>query len=403
MNNELFRLVVCGISHRNSTISEREIFQINRKDMQDALKYFQNKNGIEGVVVISTCNRIEFYLVIQQRVNPLSIIRDYYLEKNIDLHEYQKLFYTHNESEVAAHLFKVICGLDSMLLGEYQIQGQIKEAYSIACSFKSAEKILHKLFHAAFRIGKNIRSQTKIGSGKQSLSGVAFHIIKEKLSIEDKVAIIGVNQSTKIIAKKLNQAGFQNLVFINRTLYKAEELANKFSCNAFNLKQIEDALNGVNCIFSSTGSPGFIINSDLLNIISFLSKHLKLIIDMAIPRDIDSNGISEDIEFYDLEGLKTFLDNQKEEIVSELPIAEKIISDEVKIFEVWSEYQNDNTIAYFNEKVESIRLQLLDEAKLQNSEEEIKNLDKFSRSLVHRLKSTINQVLKTNDEQTKTG
>ncbi len=180
-------------------------------------------------------------------------------------------------------------------------------------------------------------------------------------------------------------------------------MANKFSGNAFNLKQIEDALNGVNCIFSSTGSPGFIINSDLLNIISFLSKHLKLIIDMAIPRDIDSNGISEDIEFYDLEGLKTFLDNQKEEIVSELPIAEKIISDEVKIFEVWSEYQNDNTMAYFNEKVESIRLQLLDEAKLQNSEEEIKNLDKFSRSLVHRLKSTINQVLKTNDEQTKAG
>jgi glutamyl-tRNA reductase len=119
---------------------------------------------------------------------------------------------------------------------------------------------------------------------------------------------------------------------------------------------------------------------------------------MAVPRDINTNEIIKDIEIIDLEGLKKYLEVQKTDIEIDIPLAQKIISDEVNIFEVWNEFQKDDYIGVFAEKVESIRLQLLDETKLQVSEDELHLLDKFSRSLLHRMKSTITQTVIMNDE-----
>ena len=399
MCNEVFQLVVVGINYKTSTISDREKFQINRKEIPQALNYFNSRKEVEGTVIVSTCNRLEFYLVLKQNVNPFTVVNDFYFQKRrVEAEKKQDLFYIYSDIEVAKHLFKVITGLDSMLLGEYQVQGQIKEAYSLACSQKSADKILHKLFHAAFRVGKNVRSKTKIGSGKQSLSGIAFQIIKEKLKREDLITIVGVNQNTKIIADMLCSAGFLHLIFVNRTLYKAEELAEKYNGLAFSLDRIEEPLISSKCVFTCTGAADYILTSDIVNVAYNKSHCPCLLIDMAVPRDINTDRINKDIEIIDLEGLKKYLEVQKTEIESDIPLAQKIISDEANIFEVWNESQQDNYLGVFAEKVESIRLQLLDETKLQVSEDELQLLDKFSRSLVHRMKSTINQTVLMNDE-----
>ena len=398
MNDENFQLAVVGINYKTSTISEREEFQINRKEISGALKYFHAQKNVEGIVIVSTCNRLEFYVVLHQDVDPFSLINNYFLEKkNLDACRKQELFYLHRETDVAKHLFHVIAGLDSMLLGEYQVQGQIKEAYSIACSHQTADKILHKLFHAAFRVGKSIRNETKIGSGKQSLSGIASQVIKEKVHKEDVVTIIGVNQNTKIIAENLYRAGFSHLIFVNRTLYKAEELAEKYSGLAFSLDRIEDPLISSKCIFSCTGAPGFILTPGTINSVYKKSSSPKLIIDMAVPRDIDTNGLIKDIEVIDLEGLKIFLDKQEKEIALDLNKAEKIISVEAGVFEAWSDSQKDEYLSLFAEKAEKIRLRLLDETRLQISDDELPLLDRFSRSLLHRLKSTINQAVLMNE------
>ena len=401
MKNVMNTLVVIGMNHETSTISEREIFQINRTEIPDALKYFQSHDSVEGSIIVPTCNRIEFYLVLKKNIDPFNLIAGFYKGRNITAQINKNLFYTYSDGSAAKHLFKVVCGLESMVLGEYQIQGQIKEAYSIACSVKSADKILHKLFHSAFRVGKEVRSKTKIGSGKQSLSGIAFQIIKDALNPDDTVSIIGVNQNTKIAAEKLFEAGYKNLVFINRTLYKAERLAGKYNAKAYNLDNLNEALSGTKCIFSCTGSPSFIINSDLLSKIFNNDNFPKLIIDMAVPRDIDTSGLNKNIRVFDLEGLKKFLDHQKNEISIDLPAADKIIDDETKIFEEWHESRDDESIAYFTEKLELIRLQLMEETKIQVSEDELQLLDKFSRSLTHRVKSTINQIIKTVNKQNK--
>jgi len=399
MNNENFQLFVVGINHKTSTISEREIFQINRKEISHSLKYFNSREEVEGVAIVSTCNRLEFYLVLKQDVLPFDIVSDFYFEKKkISANQKQNLFYIFSGTNVASHLFNVITGLDSMLLGEYQVQGQIKEAYSLACSQKSADKILHKLFHAAFRVGKNVRSKTRIGSGKQSLSGVAAQILKEKLKKEDIVTIVGVNQNTKIIAEILFNAGFSHLIFVNRTLYKAEELAEKFNGLAFSLDRIQEPLISSKCVFTCTGSADYILSSEIINATYNKSRCPSLLIDMAVPRDINTDRIIKEIEVIDLEELKKYLEVQKTDIEADIPLAQKIISDEANIFEVWNEYQKDDYLGVFAEKIESIRLQLLDESKLQVSENEMKLLDKFSRSLLHRMKSTIAQTVLMNDE-----
>jgi len=399
MDNETLQLFVVGINYKTSTVSEREIIQINRKEISHSLNYFNSREEVEGVVIVSTCNRLEFYLVLKQDALPFDIVTDFYFEKKkISANQKQNLFYIFSGTNVASHLFNVITGLDSMLLGEYQVQGQIKEAYSLACSQKSADKILHKLFHAAFRVGKNVRSKTRIGSGKQSLSGVAAQILKEKLKKEDIVTIVGVNQNTKIIAEMLSNAGFSHLIFVNRTLYKAEELAEKFNGLAFSLDRIQEPLISSKCVFTCTGSADYILSSEIINATYNKSRCPSLLIDMAVPRDINTDRIIKEIEVIDLEELKKYLEVQKTDIEADIPLAQKIISDEANIFEVWNESQKDDYLGVFAEKIESIRLQLLDESKLQVSEYEMKLLDKFSRSLLHRMKSTINQTVLMNNE-----
>jgi glutamyl-tRNA reductase len=397
MSIQTNQLVVVGINYKTASIAERELFQINKKEMPAVLNYFNSKPGIDGVVIISTCNRVEFYLAVKSNIDPFSIIANYYFdEKEIDTKSKRNLFYTLKQTEVAKHLFSVISGIESMLFGEYQIQGQIKDSYSIACSENAVDKFLHKLFHAAFRTGKSVRSKTKIGTGKQSLSGIAFQLIKENLNLDEHITIIGVNESSKILANKLHGFGFKNLNFVNRTLFKAEELSHKYNGKAFKLNQLKQALLNSSCLFTSTGAPGLIVKSEQLK---ENTDSLKLIIDMAIPRDVDTSELKEDIKVFDLEGLKKYLADQTSEITSDLPIAEKIIADEASIFEVWNDAQKDDILGQFSEKVELLRLQLLDETKVQFCDHEVKFLDKFSKSLLHRVKSVYNQAIKAAEEE----
>ncbi len=400
MSDEKLQLAVVGISYKTSTVTEREIYQINKKELKQALICFKSIEGVEGVVIVSTCNRLEFYLALKPGVDPFSVLNNFYsVGKIINAKLDKGSFYRYDGIDAAKHLCSVAAGLDSMLTGEYQIQGQIKDAYSLACSEKTAEKILHKLFHAAFRAGKEVRTKTRIGCGSQSLSGIAFKIIQDKLKKEDVITIIGVNQNTKIMAEKLNKSGFSHLLFVNRTLHKAEELAENYNGVAFGLDYIEESLISSKCIFSCTGAPGFILKPDTINRNYSRTKLPKLIIDMAVPRDVNTNGLNREIEVIDIEGLKKYLEDGKKEITSDLPEAERIIKCEAEVFGAWYESQQDLSASMFNEKIELVRSQMLEEARPQISGGELELLDNFSRTLAHRMKSIIIQAIKTSQPE----
>ena len=219
---------------------------------------------------------------------------------------------------------------------------------------------------------------------------------------EDVITIVGVNQNTKIISEKLNGAGFTHLLFVNRKLYKAEELAEKYNGLAFSLDNIEEPMISSKCVLSCTGAPGYIITSDRVNKIYSRNRHPRLLIDMAVPRDINTNGLIKDIEVIDMEGLKKYLGKEKEEIMLDIPKAERIISNEANIFNVWNESLADESMSCLQEKIEAVRLQLLDEKKTLVSSSEFELLNKFSRYLVHRMKTIITQAIKTTPTDTQT-
>lgn len=394
MPNKEPQLALIGINHKTSSIAEREPFQLSNKDIPLSLRTIISFNGVEGVLILSTCNRLEIFLSIMPDITPFEIARKFFLEKkNIDINTKKNIFYTYESAKIPRHLFKVITGLESLVLGEYQIQGQVKDAYSIACENKTVEKMLHRLLHSAFRTGKKVRSKTCLGKCKQSVSGVASEIMIESLNKNDTIAIIGVNENSKIIATALMSAGFHDLIFVNRTFYKAEMLSEQFGGRAEDFGNLEKVLFDADAVYSSTGAPGYIISSDMLSRLTIQERCPRLIIDMAVPRDVDTSNLPPEIRSYNITDLKNYLDKQRDNTLIDIPEAEKLIEDEVKLFQAWSETQADTILKPFAEKFEEIRQQILDETIEQFSDNDFKKVDKLSKHLVHRLQSTFVRIL----------
>ncbi len=393
------KLALSGINHKTSTLEEREVFQLNRGDVIDFLQLMSTFKEIDSIAILNTCNRIEFYMIIDETANPRELIARAYKIKNISVDKYSHIFYEFYNEAVTTHLFRVISGLESMVLGEYQIQGQVKEAYSTACEVATVNKMMHKLFHAAFRIGKTVRNKTEIAEGRTSVSGVAAQIIIDNLNKDNFIAIIGVNENTKIISEKLKYNSFKNLIYINRTKYKAEMLANQFGGKAYSLDEVNEALKYVDAIYTSTGSKEPILISNQINQIYENYKKLKLIIDMAVPRDIEISNLNKYIQYYDIDDLKQHLEEQNRIRQKAVPKAEQFIEDEVQIFQEWSENQENFILEPYLEKFEIQRQEVLDEYKKFFSDENFKKVDKLTKSLVHRLQATFTRALiKTNEE-----
>jgi len=396
-------LYIFGINHKTSQTIEREAFQLNRKEIPNALKSIKGYSGVEAVLIINTCNRIEYYLILNDNFSPAEVIKKFYLEeKKINLEGKEHLFITLSNEEATKHLFRVISGLESLVLGEYQIQGQVKEAYSLACEAKTLEKVMHKLFHAAFRCGKAVRNSTSLGEGKQSVSGVASKIIIEKTHRNDKIAIIGVNENTKIMASELKNNDYHELIFVNRTLYKAEMLAEEYGGKAAPLDEISKVLAECKAVFSSTGSPDYVVTNDMLQNLLAKGKCPGLIVDMAIPRDIDTRNLPEEIEVYDLGRLNGYLERQNLERMKDIPKAEKIIQDEVRLFQTWAENSDNEILQPIAEKIELVRQNLLNEYENQFNDQTKAKVEKITRQLIHRLKPILmSSLLKSKEQEIK--
>ncbi|MFW5701983.1 MAG: glutamyl-tRNA reductase [Bacteroidota bacterium] len=387
-------LSAIGINHKTSMVAEREKFQIARRQIPGAIDILREMPQIEGALILATCNRCEFYLVHRNNASAFDIITEFYKkERGIDAGGFAHAFKTYKNEDATRHLFRVIAGLESLVIGEYQIQGQIKEAYSMACEHQSVDKVLHKLFHAAFRAGKKVRSKTSLGGGKQSVSGVASQILIDKLDPEDKVTVIGVNENTKILTEALSAKGFRNFIFANRTLSKAEIMRETYGGKATGLDRLMNNLYESRAVFSSTGSPEYVVANKQLIELEAQGLCPEIIIDMAIPRDIDTSGLPDSIEVYDLGSLREYLDHEREELATEVPIAEEIIESEVDLFRAWSESSPNDLLQPYAEKFEEIRQQLMEEFRDQYSEPAFERTDKLSRQLVHRMKSTFVRIL----------
>lgn len=401
MNQEI-KISVVGLNIKTVPIGDLEYYQIHRKDFNRLLRLFASQIGIEGVVFVSTCNRFEIYFTHLSSLKPFQFVDNFYKEfLQKDIKKRGKVFYTYSDSKAVEHLFKVVSGLDSLVLGEYQIQGQVKEAYSIACQAKTVDKFLHKLFHAAFRCGKLVRNSTSIGKGRLSVSGLASEIVTSSVQDGFVVAIIGVNENTRILADELAKINFRNFVFVNRTLHKAQALADRYGGKAFPLSDLETILPISDIIFTSTGSPEPIIPSGAINESYAKTMKPRVILDLAIPRDVEINNLVPDVEYYDIERLKQNLEQQQRIKLEELPLCENIIKNEVDAFLAWRESSDDEFFEPYAEKFERIRKELLEEYLNQFNPSELEKVDKITRQLIHRTKSIFVSILKEKGSEQK--
>ena len=338
-----WRLMVCGTNHKMASVEEREPLQLGAEDIAKAHAEFGCQSGIMEAVIVSTCNRIEFYAVAKVEIDPLEAVKEFYHSfRELDLAPMTDKLYSFKGKHAVEHLFGVAAGIDSMVLGENQILGQLRDAYGSACSVRTAGKILHRLFHHAFRIGKQVRTDTEMGKGACSVSSAATELLKSQLGPSDRPSImfVGVNKMISMAASAWGKRHHAELLFVNRTKSKADELAARYKTVGHGLDELPDLLPRVDILVSCTGAPGTVIDRSIIDAAAAARPDRKLIImDMAIPRDVEyEKGRQGNVTLFDLEDIKEFLRERQLGRQAAIPDARKLIDQRLNEFAYWYDH-----------------------------------------------------------------
>jgi glutamyl-tRNA reductase len=338
-----WQLVLCGISHKTASLEQRESVQIAREELPSANACLRSLPELSESLVLSTCNRIEFYCILDSARDPLDAIAEFYAKfRSLDAAPVRGLFYVKEGMAAAEHLFRVAAGIDSMVLGENQILGQVKEAYSSACAVQGAGKILHRLFHQAFRIGKQVRTDTEMGRGACSVSSAAVEMLSHKIAAiaAPSILFIGANQMIGLAAMKLARVECVRLAFANRSPAKAAHLAAKFGGEGHGIDRLTDLMADADVVISCTSSPGPVISRRMLDEQCGRRKRGRCVLmDLAIPRDIDcEHKCGDGYEVFDLEDVKRFVESQQNRRADAIPQAEEIIDHRLREFAYWYEH-----------------------------------------------------------------
>ncbi|UCE66348.1 MAG: hypothetical protein JSU85_16145, partial [Candidatus Zixiibacteriota bacterium] len=240
-----WHLILCGINHKNSTSEERGGIQIGSDEIAEAQSLFASMPGVMESTILATCNRIEFYFVRDTDDDPFELIRSFYKQfRNIDISNLSEKFYAKKGRHVARHLFEVSAGMDSMVLGENEILGQTKAAYSSACSVKAAGRVIHRMFHQAFRAGKQVRADTEMGKGACSVSMAAVALAKTKIdnSARPDILFIGFNKMIGLAASAFAKSHHGRFLFANRTVSRIEDLSKKYDAESHSLERLAELI-----------------------------------------------------------------------------------------------------------------------------------------------------------------
>ncbi len=386
-----WNLYITGISHQTSTLEQREPLQINRNDMARANATFSDLAGVKESSVLSTCNRVEFYFTVNKREVPFELIKTFYENFNgLDISEMENLFYIRKNKHTAAHMLNVASGMDSMVIGENQILGQLKDAYSSACAVKSAGKVLHHLYHQAFRVGKQVRTDTEMGKGSCSVSSAAIELLEDKVKnlSSPNVLFIGINQMISLATKGVFRLDHGDLYYVNRTVEKAKTFAAAYSAEGYGLESIPKLLAKSDIVISCTGSEKAIITGDMLDKYLESNPNRKLIlVDLAIPRDIDmAKDFDPAIELYDLEDIKEHVEEHRQKRELAIPQAQEIIDRKLSEFTYWFEHLRYEPLYNgLGETFESIRQNELSGVMSRLSPEVKEEIERATRSMVDKL------------------
>lgn len=325
-------IVVIGLSHHSSSVEVRERFAIAPTRVPELLNRLRSEGHADEAVLLSTCNRVELYAVVSDEPqSACSNLKQFFHDVQACVDPYHDHFYHHVEPDSLRHLFRVACGMESMVLGETEILGQLKQAYQLALQNHHTGGRLNKAFQRAFNVAKLIRTTTNIQRGNISVASVSVQLaeqIFESLKGQQ-VLVIGAGDTSEKTLRALVSRGVSKVRVTNRTLEKAEALAGEYNGNAVPFDLWPDTLAETDIIISSTSAPGHVIDPDRLRpAMKQRRRRPLLLIDIAVPRDIDPevNRLN-DVYLYNVDDLQSIASDHLRQRKKELEHCEAIIRD----------------------------------------------------------------------------
>lgn len=335
-----------GISYKSAELVIRERFAFSREEIAGIAENCLKSGYINGVVILSTCNRSEIYYNCPKEKTKEAadvILNELAEKKNYDS-SLSSFFYFKENSEMVEHLFKVVSGVDSLILGEDQIIGQAKEAFSFAEEIKSTDKILRRLFTKAFEIGKRVRTKTQISRGSASTSSAAVNLAHQRFARmpELHVMMIGAGQTGQLVLNSLRKSKFASLTVANRTFSKAQEVVEIYGGKAIKIEEIEEHLPECDMIFIATDAKEPIVKLEAVkNAIQQRGvENRQSYFDLSVPRNIeDSVAEIEGAELFTIDDLQSIVRHTNDNRKQEISAAMEIISKATENFTEWEHEQ----------------------------------------------------------------
>jgi glutamyl-tRNA reductase len=396
-------LTLVGLSHKTAPIEFREKLTFPVEAQEEALAALVASPEVAEAVILSTCNRTEIYAVTATEHGGVDAVVDFMAASHVlDRHELVRYLYVIEGQAVVRHLFRVISSLDSMVVGEAQIQHQCKEAYDAAFGAGTAGRVFNKLFRQAFEVGKRVRTETAIGESAVSISYAAVELARKVFdTLEGRtILVVGAGKMSELTAKHLVSQGVRQVLVANRTYERAVELADRFEGTAIPYEDLFTRMREADIVISSTGAPGFVISRDQVAGAVKGRRSPLFLIDIAVPRDIDpAVNTLPNIFVYDIDDLSGVVESNLEERMREAHLAEQIIEEEVDGFHAWLKTMEVvPTIAEIRTRADAIRNDELAKAlkRLGDlSEADRRTVESLSQAIVNKMLHGPTSVLKT--------
>ncbi|MBS1252013.1 MAG: Glutamyl-tRNA reductase [Anaerolineales bacterium] len=392
-------LICVGLSHHTATVELRERLALSGGKLRAGLMHLRPADAdppldIHEAVVLNTCNRLEVYGLAQDAEAGIGRISEFLSEfHGVPTSSFAPHLYTYRDEEVAHHLFRVAAGLDSMIVGESEVLGQVREAHEVARGHGAAGQVTTKLFDDAVRAGRRVRHETVINERPASVPSAAVRLARELHGslTGANVLVVGAGEMGALTAKALMNRGADGIIVSNRSYPRAVQLSNEWDGCAVTFDRLTEALAEVDIVISATGAPHPVIMDDMVSEAMTQRRHRPLlIIDIAVPRDVEPD-VAEiaGVTLHDIDDLTCRVDHNLEQRRAEVPEAEAIVAGEADCFMAWfNALDVVPTIVDLRQQAEAVREAEVDRALRQLrdlSEEEQEVVEILSKRIINKL------------------
>lgn len=389
-------VVVVGLNYQTAPVEIREKFTWKADELSQALLQLKDTTSILECVIVTTCNRTEIYLVVDKLERYTHYIRNF-LERWFKLprEQFKPFLYTYTMQDAVGHLLKVVSGLDSLVIGETQILGQVRDAFLLAQQLKATGVLFNMLFKQAITFGKRAHYETAISENPVSISTAAIDLGKRTIGsyIDKNVMLIGAGKMSKLAAKYLVYHGVNHMIVVNRTLDKAIEIVKQFGGEACTFEQLPLQLSHVDIVISCTSADSYIITADMVKAAVKLRQESPLVmIDIAVPRDIDPKvkEISH-VQLYNVDDLEMVIENYLQDRRKEADKILQMIRVEMDAFDTWIRTLGVSPII----QALQTKSAMIHEETMQSLINKLPDLDEHQIKVIHKLtKSIVNQMMR---------